>query len=38
MTCVNAIRQVISQQGIISFATLLSQVKQLGKWTDDTIA
>jgi len=38
MTCVNAIRQVVSQQGIISFAELLPKVKQLGKWTDDTIA
>ena len=38
MTCADAIKQVVSQEGIISFPDLLSKVKQLGSWTDDTIA
>ena len=38
MTCADAIKQVVTQRGIISFANLLSAVKQLSEWTDDTIS
>ena len=38
MTCAEAIKQIVNQRGIISFPDLLSRIKELSNWADDTTA